>query len=68
MLLFSIRWLKDLNEYGLCLLTGLPARKGELNRVCVGICMCVCVFSGGGGGGGGEVRKGHSKGAAAPLV
>ena len=48
------------------LLDYLPGRENLIGYVWV--YACVCVSSQGGGGGGGEVRKGHSKGAAAPLV
>ena len=31
--LINCRWLKNLNEYGLCLLTDLPAKLGAIKEV-----------------------------------
>ena len=54
-----MRWLKNLNEYGHCLLTGLPPQKNEMDKVrihtallftiltqCFFMCVyvCMCVY------------------------
>ena len=39
------RWLKNLNEGGMCLLTGAkPEAECVVKVGCVCVCVCVCVF------------------------
>ena len=38
-----IRWLWNLNEYGMCLVNNVPTLPGSVIKVCVCVCVRACV-------------------------